>query len=271
MRRVVDERREFQRSTEVRCDLYAPKRFPIRLQSIEVDGGYFLPALVTRCTEASYSNHVPAAEVLACRRDRTLGIDALQHMHEFLFNVEDIGPLHAAVTRFGNGRGLFVPSTMAVAHRSVRNRLGIVVVAVPLLPVFRLLIVGGKCEIGIVDRAPTGRMLLDEERQHAFEISLEVLAIDLKESGSEARRISVPMVIHALKRPLSGAACNTASCAHMLFSSRIFLRRDLVNAFQIMQKRNAMGDRERLPVVILPMACGFWREFQGELRAWNVR
>src|SRR5712692_9078176 len=213
---------EFQRSAEIRSGLSAPKRLPIRLRSVQVDRGYVLPTLVSRCTAAKHSDHMLAAEVLACRRDRIVGIDALQHMHEFLFNVEDTGPLHASVICFGNGRRLFMPPTMAVADGPVRNRLGIVVVAVTLLPVFRLLITRRQGEIGTVDRAPTGRVLLDEERQHAVQILLEVLAIDPKESGSEARRTSVPMVIHALKRPLSGAACNTTSCAHVFFS-RIFV------------------------------------------------
>src|SRR6266852_1861644 len=208
----------FKRSSEIWCDLYAPKRLPIRLRSVEVDRGYVLPTLVSRCTAAKHSDHMLAAEILACRRDRIVGIDALQHMHEFLFNIEDIGPLHATVICFGNRRGLFMTPAMAVADGPVRNRLGIVVVAVALPPAFRLLITGGKSEIGIVDRAPTGRVLLDEERQHAVEILLEVLAIEPKESGSKARRTSVPMVIHTLERPLSGAACNTASCAHVFFS-----------------------------------------------------
>src|SRR5229473_7285624 len=214
----------FKRSSEIWCDLYAPKRFPIRLRSVEVDRGYVLPTLVSRCAAANHSDHVLAAEVLACRRYRIVGIDALQDMHEFLFNVEDIGPLHASVICFGHRRRLFMTPAMAVADGPVRNRLGIVVVAVTLLPVFRLLITGRKCEIGTVDRAPTGRVLLDEERQHGVQILLEVLAIDSKESGSEARRISIPMVINALKRPLSGAACNTTSCAHVFFS-RIFVQR----------------------------------------------
>src|SRR6266852_2353974 len=214
----------FKRSSEIWCDLYAPKRLPIRLRSVEVDRGYVLPTLVSRCTAAKHSDHMLAAEVLACRRDRIVGIDALQHMHEFLFNVEDIGPLHAAVICFGNRQRLFMTPAMAVADGPVRNRLGIIIPAVPLLPVFRLLITGRECEIGTVDRAPTGRVLLDEERQHAVQIVLEVLTIDPKESGSEARRTSVPMVIHALKRPLSGAACNTTSCAHVFFSESFVQR-----------------------------------------------
>src|SRR5438270_13521786 len=39
--------------------------------------------------------------------------------------------------------------------------------------------------------------------------------MDAKKSGSESRGISIPMVIHALERPLSGGARNTAPCAHM--------------------------------------------------------
>src|SRR6266849_5519302 len=224
LRRVLDEGREFERSAEIRSGLSAPKRLPIRLRSVEVDRGYVLPTLVSRCAAANHSDHVFAAEVLACRRYRIVGIDALQDMHEFLFNVEDIGPLHASVICFGHRRRLFMTPAMAVADGPVRNRLGIVVVAVTLLPVFRLLITGRKCEIGTVDRAPTGRVLLDEERQHGVQILLEMLAIDPKESGSKARRTSVPVVIHALERPLSGAACNTASCAHM-FSSESFAYR----------------------------------------------
>src|SRR5712692_4668290 len=142
---------EFQRSAEIRSGLSAPKRLPIRLRSVEVDRGYVLPTLVSRCTAANHSDHVFATEVLACRRDRIVGIDALQHMHEFLFNVEDIGPLHATVIFCGNRRGLFMTPAMAVADGPVRNRPRIVVVAVTLPPAFRLLITGGKSEIGIVD------------------------------------------------------------------------------------------------------------------------
>src|SRR5216683_7971771 len=133
---------EFQRSAEIRSGLSAPKRLPIRLRSVEVDRGYVLPTLVSRCTAANHSDHMLAAEILACRRDRIVGIDALQHVHEFLLNVENVGPLHAAVIFFGNERGLFMTPTMAVADGPVRNRFGIVVVAVPLLPIFRLLITG---------------------------------------------------------------------------------------------------------------------------------
>src|SRR5713101_1929618 len=102
-------------------------------------------------------------------------------------------------------------------------------------------------------------MLVDEERQHGVQILLKVAAIDPKESGSEARRRSVPMVIHTLERPLSGAACNTTSCAHVFFS-RIFCVETWSRFFRIIQ-RGAMGGSggDILPAATLPMACGFWR------------
>jgi hypothetical protein len=225
--------------------------------------------MVSRCTAPGHTNHVFAAEVLACRRDRIVGIDALQHMHELLFNIKDIGPLHAAVVLFGNGRRLFMTPAMAIADGPVRNRLGIVIAAVPLLPVFRFLITGRQCEIGIVDRAPTGRVLLDEERQHGVQILLEVLAIDTKESGSKDRRTSVPMVVHALKRPLSGAARNTASCAHVFSPESLC---NLVNAIQIIQKRNAIErSRETCSwTYYVPWLVGFGENFRVSMRAWMV-
>jgi hypothetical protein len=82
-----------------------------------------------------------------------LDIDALQHMHELLLNIEDVGPLHAAVTLFGDRQRIFLTPAMAVANGPVRNRLGIVIAAVALRPVSRLKKTGRKLEIGIVARA----------------------------------------------------------------------------------------------------------------------